>query len=383
MRRVAAAAAVLMACGAKPPEPLPAVKPQSRPVVALHVESEVRVSRPDLPDVAALVPDLTEQLRWPLTVMEHPALEPRYPVARDLADPGISWTELCARGVQNRRDPSHRDELAYLSAWCLAESHDTAGAVHALAPLQHSSNLELGSAVPFDLVNVVVADVDFSHADQLLSGENVRDPLVWDLLAAAYFEVGKNYDSYQASNTAAQLDANARMEQRCHRIARLAMLGSAGQKPVFETELAEAAKQKVPDATCVDLALRVPCALDPADRCEPYLKSQHVVPWRAQILAAYEHWPEIAGWSRWVDYAWEARHTWPADGSLDLVDTALDAAVGATKCDPVRLGDVSRAADAISIGVKELEAKATSVRKLLDDRNACLEFRDRWIESHR
>lgn len=381
MRGLAAAAVVMMGCGARPEEPLPVVTPQPKPAPVHHEWNPIRVARPDLPDVAALVPDLTEQLRWPLTVMEHPVLEPRYPVARDLAVAGISWTELCERGVQNRRDPSHKDELAYLGAWCLAESHDTADAVRALAPLEHSSNLELSSAVPYDLVNVVVADVDYPHADKLFTDENLRDPMLWDLLAAAYFEVGKNVDSYQASKTAAQLDANSRMETRCRRIARLAMLGSL--KPLYLDELADAAKQKIPDPTCVDLALRVPCAVDPAARCEPFLKTQHFVPWRAVLLTVYEEWPEVAGWSTWLDYAWKADHTWPAEGSLDLITAALDAAVGTADCELKPMEDISRGAFAMAIGIPALQAKAEWVHTMLVDERACHAFHDQWVASHR
>lgn len=381
MTRWAAAALVVMACAPRAAEPLhqPTEHKKPPPTTGTPVyEFKTRVPRPELPDVAGLVPDLTEQLRWPLTVMEHPALEPRYPVARDLAVAGIAWTELCARGVQNRIDPAHKDELAYLGAWCLAEQHDTAGAVRALVPLTHSNNLGLASAVSFDLANVLVADVDFPHADQLLSGDNVRDPLLWDLLAAAYYEVGKNSDSWQASSTAAQLDPNARMELRCRRIVRLAMLGSPGETQVFLDELADAAKQKAPDPTCVDLALRVPCAIDPADRCDPYLRSQHYVPRRAELLAAYEDWPAEAGTSGWLDYAWKAWHAFPADGSLELVNGALDAAVGTSACEPQLLQNVSRAADAMALNVQALAAKAAWVRSLLADVHACTDFRSHW-----
>jgi hypothetical protein len=375
---------VVMACAPRPAERLPDPVPHRKPQPPSQADDwPVRVARPDLPDVAALIPDLTEQLRWPLSVMEHPALEPRYPVARDLAVAGITWTELCARGVQNRRDPAHADELAYLGAWCLAEQHDTAGAVHALAPLTHSNNLGLANAVTFDLANVLVADVDFSHADELLSHEDLRDPLLWDLLAAAYFEIGNNVDSYQASSTAAQLDPNARMDVRCHRVTRLAMLGSVGQKSVFLDELAVAAKQKLPDPTCVDLALVVPCAVNPGDRCEPYFKKQNFVPWRAEILAVYEHWPERGGWSTWVDYAWKARHTWPAPGSVELINAALEAAVGAASCRTRPMHDVFLSADAISTGVAELRPKAQWVYTLLADPRACIEFHNHWVLSHR
>jgi hypothetical protein len=376
-----AAAVVVMACAPRAVEPLHPPTERKKPPQPSGTplyEVRTRVPRPELPDIAALVPDLTEQLRWPLTVMEHPALEPRYPVAGDLAVPGIAWTELCARGVQNRIDPAHKDELAYLGAWCLAENHDTAGAVRALVPLQHSNNLALSSAVSFDLANVLVADVDFAHADQLLSGDNVRDPLLWDLLAAAYYEVGKNSDSWQASSTAAQLDPNARMELRCRRIVRLAMLGSPEQARMFLDELADAAKQKVPDPTCVDLALRVPCALDPASRCDTYLKIQHYVPVRAELLAVYEEWPGDAGSSAWIDYAWKAWHAFPADGSLELVDAALDAAVGTSDCERPRLENVSRAADAMALNVQALAAKATWVRSMLADTHRCADFRAHW-----
>ena len=381
MTRWAAAALLVMACAPRAAEPLH--EPTERPTrprttgTPLH-EFRTRVPRPELPDVAGLVPDLTEQLRWPLTVMEHPALEPRYPVARDLAEAGIAWTELCARGVQNRIDPAHKDELAYLGAWCLAEQHDTAGAVRALVPLSHSNNLGLSNAVSFDLANVLVADVDFAHADQLLSGDNVRDPLLWDLLAAAYYEVGKNSDSWQASSTAAQLDPNARMEVRCRRIARLAMLGTTGQRSVLVDELADAAKQKVPDPTCVDLALRVPCALYPANRCDTYFKSQHYVPVRAELLTVYEDWPYDAYSSGWINYAWQAWHAFPADGSLELVNGALDAAVGTANCEPRLLGDVSRAADAMALSVQALAAKARWVHTMRGDARACSDFRTHW-----
>jgi len=377
-----AAAAVVMSCGGRAPEPLPPLQPPRVHPVEHRPEPLVRVPRPELPDIAALIPDLTEQLRWPLSIMEHPALEPRYPVARVLAATGISWSELCARGVQNRRDPAHKDELAYLGAWCAAQAHDTAAAVRALAPLSHAANLELAAAVPYDLVNVLVAEVDVGHADQLLTGESLRDPRLWDLLAAAYFEVGKNSDSFEASSTAAQLDGSARMDARCHRLARLAMIGSEGQRSVFVDELADAAKQKNPDPTCVELALSVPCVLAPAERCEPYLRSQHYVPWRAQIVSVYETWPERASWKHWLDYAWKARHAWPADGGIELVNDALEAAVGASDCSAKQLEGLSRGADAIAVGIEALEPKAAWVRAMLVDERACRDFRDHWVQSH-
>jgi hypothetical protein len=381
--KAAWAAAVMVACGPRPMEP-PSVVQHTVPVVTpAKPVSRVHVPRPDIPEVLAILPDLTEQLRWPLGVMDHPALEPRFAIAAALADPGIAWTELCARGVQHRTDPSHKDELAYLGAWCAAAAHDTDTAVRTLAPLEQSGNLTLATAVPLDLVNVLVADVDYGHADQLLSREHIRDPRVFDLLAAAYFEVGKSADSYQASFTARQLDPIARDDVTCHRTARLALIGPQAYRAQFIKELHERTKQKVVASVCSELAVSVPCMLEPVRQCDEYAKNHHILPDRTLLLYLYEGWPDGVRWASWLDYAWNVRHTWPAEGSDTLIGAALDAAVLAADCEPTALAGIAETSEHVALGMPSLADKAPWVRHLREDPRACAKFHDDWVASHR
>lgn len=97
MRGLAAAAVVVLGCGGgKPAEPLPVVPAKAHPVMPAHpargLGRAARIPRPVLA-IAEPRPDLGEEPRWPLTIMQHPALEPQFNVAGALADPGISWRE--------------------------------------------------------------------------------------------------------------------------------------------------------------------------------------------------------------------------------------------------------------------------------------------------
>jgi hypothetical protein len=384
-RRGAIAAAVatsgvLAACGAKPPEALPAVEHSAGPPVHHRAVSRwTHVSRPDLP-IEQDLPDLTEELRWPLSVMEHPALEPHYPIASVLAAPGITWTELCARGVQHRLDPSHKDELAYLGAWCDAAKHDAQAAVTALAPLVHSSVMGIANAVPLDLAFVLCGTDDAEHADQIMRGLGIRDPHIWDLLAASYLEVNKNRDAVYATSTAMQLDPNASDALACHRLTRNLMLGSSGYRDAWLKELTDRAAHKAPAAVCVELARQVPCALE--RDCVAYFKSKNIEPRKLALIDLYEHWPSHGDRDRWIDTAWRARRTWPANGSVELIRAALEAAVATTPCTDPRMEDVDRAADGQVAGVASLRPIADWVHTMLLDERACEAFHDRWRMTH-
>jgi hypothetical protein len=81
--------------------------------------TKVSAPRPEI-DLSWLLADFHDELRWPLTGMSHPALEPRFPIAQQLAMPGIGWQDLCARGVQHRTSATQKELLAYLRGWCAA-----------------------------------------------------------------------------------------------------------------------------------------------------------------------------------------------------------------------------------------------------------------------
>lgn len=380
-RAIAVATSVLAACGAKAPEALPAVEHSAGPPVHhAAVSPWTRVPRPELA-IEQDLPDLTEELRWPLSVMEHPALEPHYPIASVLADPGITWMELCARGVQHRLDPSHKDELAYLGAWCAAAKHDAQAAVTALAPLVHSSVMGIANAVPLDLAFVLCGSTDDAeHADQILRGVGIRDPHIWDLLAASYLEVSKKRDAAYATSTAIQLDPNASDALACHRLTRSLMLGSSAYRDAGLKELETRAAHKAPAEACIELALKVPCALE--RDCVAYFKAQNIEPRKLALINLYEHWPSHGDRDAWIDVAWRARRAWPADGSVELIRAALEAAVATTPCTDPRMEDVDRAADGQVVGVASLRPIADWVHTMLLDERACEAFHDQWRLGH-
>jgi hypothetical protein len=326
------------ACGARRPEPVPQVEHRAGSAVRhVAVHAYVSVPRPRL-QIENDVPDLTEELRWPLSITEHPSFEPGYPIARVIAEPGIPWTDLCARGVQNRRDPSHKDELAYLGAWCAAQKQDVAASVTALAPLAHSSVVGIANAVPMDLAFVLCGSDDAEHADKLMRAVGIRDPHIWDLLAASFVEVSKDRDAVYATSTAMQLDPNAPDALACHRLARSLLLGSTSYHDVWMAEIKARAAHKAPAEACVALALAVPCTVD--RDCVPYFRSQNMAPDKLALFDLYEHWPDRANRDQWIDVAWRARRAWPAEGSIELATAALHGAVAATGCTDIK-GKVS------------------------------------------
>ena len=104
MRR-ALLALLVVGCGTKPPPPQPVRYWENALLVSRGPDpnrsSRTEQRRPNI-DVRSLLPDFSAELRWPLTGMSHPILEPRFAIAQELAVPGVEWQQLCARGVQNR-----------------------------------------------------------------------------------------------------------------------------------------------------------------------------------------------------------------------------------------------------------------------------------------
>jgi hypothetical protein len=387
MRRVAAAAVVvLVGCGAKPPEPLPAISEQRQPVapprsVALNIPMHIRVPRPAV-DILDPRPDLGEEPRWPLTMMQHPTMEPAFNVARVLADPGISWTDLCASGAQRRHDPARHDELEYLSGWCAAENHDLKTAVTTLAPLRRSPVPEIANAVPLDLANMLVQSQDAEHADQLLTDLQVRDPRLWDLLAAAYFEIGKNDDSLHATTTAMQLDPAPSPATNCHRLARALLLGPDAVRAMLLEQLHGLAENpRVKDPTCVYLDLTVPCVLEHG--CYRYYESQKMTAHDATFAALVDRWTLLRDWSGWLDYAWDIRHAFDANGAVELLHAALEGTVVAAGCDPQRMHAVEVAADAMETGrTIDVGPIATWVHTLVEHPDQCEAFVAQWLAAN-
>jgi hypothetical protein len=386
MRWVGAAALVATACGAAPPEAMPGVPPTpTRTEIPTSKRTPfVRVVPPAM-EIPKPAPDLSEEPRWPLSIMDHPNLAPHHDVAGVLAEPGITWTELCARGVHERRDPSHRDELQYLSAWCAAGHHDVRTAVSTLAPLLHSVVPEIASAVPFDLANILVESQDADHAEQLLSDEGLRDPHLWDVLAASYFEVGKDADALQATSTAFQLAPSALPAATCHRLAREILLGSTALRDLLRPQLEALANAKAPDPECVELSVTVSCTIDRLHGCRRYYDQENVDPALSRLWALHETWDQARDWSAWIDMAWSAHRLASVDPrAIDMTLQALDAALVTSNCETKPLQDIWRAADAMAIGQRagSLEYRANLAYTFTGHPADCAAFRERWLAAN-
>jgi hypothetical protein len=389
MRWVAVAAAVLAACGARPPEPLPVVPPVARPaptqtVLPISKQSDfVHVAPPPMTMAIPEPPDMSEEPRWPLSIMDHPKLEPHHDVAGVLAEPGVTWTELCARGVHKRRDPSHLDELQYLSAWCAAEHNDVRTAVSTLAPLLHSVVPEIASAVPIDLANIIVQSQDADHADQLLSDEGLRDPHLWDVLAASYFEVGKDADALHATSTALQLASGGPLAPTCHRLARELLLGSEALRELVRQQIDDPRNGWTTDATCVELRANLDCSQ--RHECEEYYVAKHIDPARVVLFGLHEKWNRLRDWSGWLDLAGTANHYASSDPvAVELSLQALDAALVSSNCGEKALNDIGRVAYAMSAGGAATAFKERSdlAFRFLHSMTDCSSFRDRWLAAH-
>ena len=327
-------------------------------------------------------PDFSEEPRWPLTIMQHPALEPQFNVAGALAEPGISWTELCARGVQHRHDPSRLDELAYLDSWCAAEHHDVELAVRELAPLMSSPVPGIANGAPIDMVNVLVDAADADHATQLLVDQQLRDAHLWDLLAAAYFEVGKNDDALSATSTAMQLDPSAAPATACHRLARELLLGPESVRKLLLEQLA--ALNHDPNMSLLRASTSLPRSVLLDDDCATYYANQNLPGEEVLLALLYNRWGTPRDSSDWIEYAWQARELIAETGATELMVAAFDAAVISSECNGDALAAVDTAADAMALGPTQhlMEPKAAWVHGLAADPAKCRAFRAQWLAAH-
>ena len=178
------------------------------------------------PRIAELIAriDPHEYERWPLSHNQHPALEPAYAIANVFASTGVSWTDLCRMGAQNRRGGGNTDQLEYLRAWCDVAKREAGAAVARLKPLVNSSVLGMPAAVRTDIANIVVDAGDADHAQRLLSRAQVDDLAVFDLAAAGYVEVGKVQDALDLTHRAIAAHDARRPQDHCMRVARKVVL---------------------------------------------------------------------------------------------------------------------------------------------------------------
>lgn len=306
--------------------------------------TSVAAARPDVPRLDLRMPDPERELRWPLGVSAHPALDPSFAIAPALAEPGIAWTTLCARGVQNRYGAGElRDLTAYLRAWCVIEDRDLDAGLDQLAKLTSSVVRHLAPAVRLDIVSVLAAG-DAGDAERMLAGHKLSSLERLDLLAATFVELGKRDDAYAINTLALEGDRHANHADSCRRLARELALGPRDERDVPLEQLRVLAEADKPDPLCVQLYAEIACwaflTRDPsrgfstvAARCSPYLNSAPMTPGEQKAMRVYVTWPHgPVDDETWVQLAVAAADGVSIEGVDQLVTTALEAAVRAGRC---------------------------------------------------
>ena len=328
-----AALAALAACAAAPPEPLSNPKRKRRPIeetgAAVPLVSLVTrpaIALPPLPPPPTRT-DLTELVRWPLGHAEHPALEPAFAIARVFAQPGVSWIDLCSRGVQSRRGggiaEAHR---TYLTAWCDVLKRDAEAAIARLSPLRSTLQRGIADAVRRDIANIVVDAGAADISADLLARARIDDVEIYDLVSATYAEVGRTADARWFNGRALASSASA---GRCERRAKEIVLS----EPYLRGELI---KRLQHEGTCRVLAADLACWHD-VDNCLGGRSPEQ------RLHELYKQWPSAprtAG--AWWTIAYRSSLVLAVPGADQLATAALAAMLNASRCTS---GEVRFAAD--------------------------------------
>lgn len=353
---------VLVSCAVVACAPRPPVAPEKPdPQVGTLEPSDHRLiaaPRFDL-DVASLVPDPSHELRWPLSHNSHPKLEPGYDIAAALAQPGVTWIELCNMGAHKRRLSSGKqDPIAYLAAWCHVLFHDVDAAVGALAPLQRSTIPPIARTILLDLANILVSEADADQAERVLVRHKIDQPELYDLLAATYAELGKLDDARVLSGRAIESNAYAKPVTQCRRLARHVLLGEVQALDKLG---------KLSDPECQRLFLELRCATEPARDCGHYFVSVNVDRQMANVLAAYYAWPtEAAGPEVWLRVAHHAHDAIPMPDADAIAALALEQAMRASACDSDWVRGVREVAAQIRETLRANRLATARVQRVID-----------------
>jgi hypothetical protein len=319
------------ACGAKAPVAVENVE-RSRPRAGRVPDDylgKANATRPDV-DISWAVPDFHDELRWPLTGMNHPTLEPRFPIAQELAI-GIDWEQLCARGVHTRISATQKELVSYLRAWCEVQKRDADAACAHLTPLLGSVKSGLRPAVRQDLANIIVEHGDADKAEHWLSKHRIRDVATLDLLAANYVEVGSLGDAFVINRRVIDEDVRATDETKCMRLVKRIVIGHDHNPQLAVEALKDlAVKPKVPDPICERAWNKIVCWRD-LEQCAEHFTDENIPDEARQLVAAYFAWPSgRASWQEWWNYADTTRLALPQPGAAALVVTAMEAALRAS-----------------------------------------------------
>ncbi len=214
-----------------------------------------------LPDPSARI------LRWPLSPSEHPELAPRYPVAKDLAEPGLDWIQLCTMGAHKRTTPNQRDQTAYLGALCAIANHDVDAGIAGLRSLLASKIRGLPAAIRVDIANVLANEGSAERARFLLSKHRIDDLAVHDRLVALFIDMNKLADATEINDLAIGVGDDA--PNACERQARRVVMNSDVYRGGFDRQRLV----RGPSSRCNELGLELACWLD-LGGCGAFFKSK-------------------------------------------------------------------------------------------------------------
>lgn len=324
--------ALVASCSPAKPEKLDRPKPirHSRSGSSAVVESRpMLVERPALP-VPDVTPDFHDELRWPLSSMSHPALEPKFDIAAQFAQPGIGWTELCSRGVQNRTGRD-KELNAYLRGWCNALKGDTDAACSNLVPLLRSTTARLAPAVRTDLANILSSG-HVDAAQRLINVHRIRDVGLLDLLAANYVEVGTTDEAIAINRQAIDSDDYASPATKCMRWTKHIILSHDPQSALFREIENLILHAKDRDETCVRLYHKLQCWQRPALGCNGFMLDLGYKESEVDLINAYNSWSINGNPDHWSDVFTRALAAVPATGSVEIAVAALQNVMRTTTC---------------------------------------------------
>ena len=293
--------------------------PKLVPRPALDIPNDVTVDA--LLASSQVRAEFHDELRWPLTAMNHPALEPKFPIAQEFAKPGVGWLELCKSCVQSRYG-GDKELLSYLRGWCKAIDGDVSAACADLVPLLRSTKSRLAAAVRNDLANIL-AQGHADDAEHYIRVHSIRDVGMLDLLAANYVEVGTNDDALAINLAAIDSDDYATNATKCIRWTKHIILSDDKQSALIRQveSLADTRASKAPDATCVSEAQKLRCWA--RGQCTVYGTAQR----SATLASAYRAWSSATTTSDWLNIADTAMTASPEPGFAELTIAAMQNAV--------------------------------------------------------
>lgn len=339
----------LVACAAPKPEPLETPTPRTRP------HETVTLAAPSPPiDLQNYEPDVSDYGRWPLTVAQHPELEPHFAIANALAEPGLGWIDLCARGAQQRVMARDADYGDYLAAWCSVGKDDATDALARLGNLHRS--LRLRAAIDLDAAAIVVASFDFKVVEGVLRRANLLELAIVDRIAAAYFEIGNLEGASELNRLAQQMDREPSAEVACAR--RLRAVADGGEQATLVLGvLGRLPAPKIP-TPCETRAQELACWTGKTCTAASYsaVKRDGIT----NLSRAMALWPRgEVGFDRWEDIGDAAFRGWPLDEAYALAVPALELALRTSRCDVANLRRVGQLASILETAPKMDSEAAT------------------------